>query len=87
MSVAQRQYKDNLVYWPLTRSNTNRLRRITQTMSVEELNRMFSFSIASGSIEKSTSESKKKEAMMLMQVLGQFGTGMPMTVMSLVLKI
>ena len=58
-----------------------------QTMSVEELNRMFSFSIASGSIEKSTSESKKKEAMMLMQVLGQFGTGMPMTVMSLVLKL
>ena len=38
MVLTQRQYSDNLVYWPVANSAKTKLKRITQTMSVEESN-------------------------------------------------
>lgn len=36
MALTQRQYSDNLVYWPVANSAKTKLKRITQTMSVKE---------------------------------------------------
>lgn len=56
-------------------------------MSVEEFNRSYNLTIAAGSIEKPTSTAKKKEAMQIIQMLGQFGTAAPRTVLSLVTRL
>lgn len=58
-----------------------------QNMSVEEFNRSYNLTIAAGSIEKPTSTAKKKEAMQIIQMLGQFGTAAPRTVLSLVTRL
>jgi hypothetical protein len=56
-------------------------------MTIDEFNRSYNLTIAAGSIEKPTSSSKKKEAMQIIQMLGQFGTAAPRTVLSLVTRL
>jgi hypothetical protein len=58
-----------------------------KNLTVTEFNRSYSLTIAAGSIEKPTSSSKKKEAIQIIQMLGQFGTAAPRTVLSLVTKL
>jgi len=56
-------------------------------MTIDEFNRSYNLTIAAGSIEKPTSSSKKKEAIQIIQMLGQFGTAAPRTVLSLVTRL
>lgn len=56
-------------------------------LSVAEFNRHHNLVIAAGSIEKPTSSSKKQEAVQIIQMLGQFGTAAPRTVLSLVARL
>lgn len=58
-----------------------------RTLSVTEFNRNHNLEIAAGSIEKPTSAAKKKEAVQIIQMLGQFGTAAPRTVLSLVTRL
>lgn len=58
-----------------------------KSLSVTEFNRQHNLVIAAGSIEKPTSSSKKKEAVQIIQMLGQFGTAAPRTVLSLVTRL
>jgi len=57
-----------------------------QNMTVTEFNEQFTLTIAAGSMEKPTTQNKKKEALTLLQVLGQFGTAAPMTTLSVVFR-
>jgi len=57
------------------------------TMSVDDFNSQFAFTIEAGSIEKASSSNKKKEAMQIIQMLGQFGTAAPRTVLGIVTKL
>jgi hypothetical protein len=54
---------------------------------IQTLHRNFEMSIAAGSMEKPTSNSKRKEAMQILQILGQFGGQLPGTIATIVLKI
>ena len=56
-------------------------------MSVEDFNSRYNLVVASGSTEKPTSMAKKKEASQIIQMLGQFGTAAPRTVLSVVAKL
>lgn len=56
-------------------------------MTVADFNRQYNLVIAAGSTEKPTSSTKKKEAMRIIQMLGQFGTAAPMTVLTLVTRL
>lgn len=58
-----------------------------QNMSVDEFNNKFSLEIEAGSTEKSNSTNKKKEATQIIQMLGQFGTAAPKTVLGIVTKL
>jgi hypothetical protein len=58
-----------------------------KNMTVAEFNANYNLTIAAGSIEKPTSSSKKKEAMQIIQMLGQFGTAAPKTVIGIVAKL
>lgn len=58
-----------------------------KSLSIDEFNRTYNLTIAAGSIEKPTSSAKKKEAMQIIQMLGQFGTAAPRTVLSLVTRL
>lgn len=55
-------------------------------MSVREFNQKYRMELASGSIEKPTSEFKKKEALNIAQALGQVGQAAPGTTMKLMLR-
>ena len=57
------------------------------SISVEELNRNYSLQIAAGSTEKPTTANKKKEAATIIQMLGQFGSAAPGTVLSIVSRL
>ena len=56
-------------------------------MSVEEFNTKHELVLAAGSIEKPNSQTKKQEAVQIIQMLGQFGTAAPRTVLSLVTRL
>lgn len=58
-----------------------------KSLTVEELNQNHNLIIAAGSTEKPTSQAKKQEATQIIQMLGQFGTAAPMTVLSLVTRL
>lgn len=58
-----------------------------KNLTVEEFNRAYNLTIAAGSIEKPTSSAKKREAFQIIQMLGQFGTAAPRTVLSLVTRL
>ena len=53
-------------------------------MTVEEFNLKYNVTVAAGSTEKPTSQMKKREAREIIQMLGQFGTAAPMTVLNIV---
>lgn len=55
-----------------------------QNMSVQEFNSTYVMDIEAGSSEKPTSENKKKEALQIIQMLGQFGKAAPMTIITIV---
>jgi len=57
-----------------------------QPMTVIEFNQRFRMTIAAGSIEKPTTEFKKKEAIQIAQALGQLGQGAPATTLKLIIK-
>lgn len=56
-------------------------------MSVASFNQAFSLSVEGGSIERPNSTNKKKEAVQIIQLLGQFGTAAPRTVLGIVTKL
>lgn len=58
-----------------------------RNMSVTEFNNRFNLQVAAGSSEKPTSRNKKEEAVKIIQMLGQFGTAAPRTVLSIVTKL
>ena len=58
-----------------------------KNMSVQEFNQEYTMEVAAGSIEKPTSEWKKKEAFEVGQVLGQFGSTAPTTVTKILLRL
>lgn len=58
-----------------------------QNMPVDEFNNMFALEIEGGSTEKANSPNKKKEAVQIIQMLGQFGTAAPRTVLGIVTKL
>lgn len=70
----------------ITNLVTEELAENFTSMSVEELNEQFALVVAAGSTEKPTSRAKKQEAMMILQILGQYGSGAPMTTMSLAMR-
>lgn len=57
------------------------------TMSVEQFNQYFTITVEAGSMEKPNSQNKKQEAMTILQLLGQFGTAAPQTVLGIVTKL
>lgn len=57
------------------------------SISVKDFNIRHQIVLAAGSTEKPTSLSKKQEAIQVIQMLGQFGTAAPRTVMSLVTRL
>lgn len=57
-----------------------------KTMTVKDFNQQFTMQIEAGSIEKPNSQNKKKEAVQIIQMLGQFGTAAPRTVLSVVTR-
>lgn len=56
------------------------------TMSVEEFNRTYRMTVAAGSIEKPTTEFKKKEAISIAQAIGQVGQATPATTLKIILR-
>jgi hypothetical protein len=56
-------------------------------MDVQTFNQMFSMSITAGSTEKPNSMQKKEEATRIIQMLGQFGTAAPRTVLGIVTRL
>lgn len=56
------------------------------TMTTEEFNHTFALEVEAGSIEKPNSENRKKEAANIIQMLGQFGTAAPKTVLGIVVR-
>jgi hypothetical protein len=56
-------------------------------MSVRDFNLQHSLTIAAGSTEKPTTERKKEEAAGIIQMLGQFGSAAPGTVLSIVSRL
>lgn len=58
-----------------------------EQLSVEEFNRTYRMVLSSGSIEKPTSENKKREAIEVSQVLGQVGQAAPGAVMKIMIKL
>lgn len=58
-----------------------------QQMSIVDFNSQYIMRIEAGSSEKPNSIAKKKEAMQIIQMLGQFGTAAPMTIISIVAKL
>lgn len=58
-----------------------------RNMSVRDFNKSYSITVAAGSTEKPTSANKKKEATQIIQMLGQFGTAAPRTVISVVARL
>lgn len=57
-----------------------------QTMSVEDFNKAYRMQIASGSIEKPSSEFKKRESLNIAQAIGQVGQAAPGTTMMIMLR-
>lgn len=57
-----------------------------EPMTIEEFNQKYRMEIASGSIEKPTSEFKKQEALNIAQALGQVGQAAPGTTMTILLR-
>lgn len=57
-----------------------------EQLSVKEFNQRYRMVIAAGSIEKPTSEFKKKEAFQIAQGLGQIGQGAPTTTLRLIIR-
>jgi len=55
-------------------------------MTVDEFNQKFRMQLAAGSIEKPTTEYKKREAINVSQALGQVGQAAPMTTMTIMLR-
>ncbi len=55
-----------------------------RNMSVNEFNQNYNLKIAAGSTEKPTSRNKKKEAITVIQMLGQFGANAPGTTLRIV---
>lgn len=56
-------------------------------MTVEEFNQKYRMVIASGSIEKPTTEYKKQEAIKIAQAIGQFAQAAPATAMRVIMKL
>ena len=56
-------------------------------MPVKDFNRQFTVRLAAGSTEKPTSQNKKKEALGILQILGQFGKAAPITVITIVSRL
>ena len=56
-------------------------------MSVEEFNATYSIEITAGSIEKPTSVFKKKEAIEVVQAIGQFAKSAPMSTLEVILQV
>lgn len=57
------------------------------TMSVAQFNESFTITVEGGSMEKPNSQNKKQEALTILQLLGQFGTAAPKTVLGIVTKL
>lgn len=57
-----------------------------ESMSVPEFNQKYRMELAAGSIEKPSSEFKKKESLTIAQALGQVGQAAPGTTMKLMLR-
>lgn len=57
-----------------------------EQLNVKEFNQRYRMQITAGSIEKPTSEFKKKEAFQIAQGLGQIGQGAPITSMRLIIR-
>jgi hypothetical protein len=57
-----------------------------EPMTVQEFNQKYRMEIAAGSIEKPTSEFKKREALGIAQALGQLGQAAPGTTISIMLR-
>lgn len=55
-----------------------------RTLSVDEFNSLFTLTVESGSMEKPNSQNNKEEAIKILQLLGQFGTAAPQTVLGIV---
>jgi len=58
-----------------------------EPLSVEEFNAAFAMTVAAGSTEKPTSENKKREAIQIVQALGQFAQAAPMTAMTIATRL
>lgn len=57
-----------------------------QTMTVDDFNKTYRMQLASGSIEKPTSEFKKRESLNVAQAIGQVGQAAPGTTMRIMLR-
>jgi hypothetical protein len=57
------------------------------SMTVQEFNQNYTLQVVAGSTEKPTSIAKKKEATSIIQMLGQFGTAAPKTVLGMVTRL
>ena len=57
-----------------------------RTLSVADFNSKFTLTVEAGSMEKPNSQNNKEEALKILQLLGQFGTAAPQTVLGLVMK-
>jgi hypothetical protein len=58
-----------------------------QNMSVQDFNSYFSMEVVAGSTEKPNSAFKKKEAVQIGQMLGQFSSAAPLTALKIMLKV
>lgn len=58
-----------------------------QNMSVQDFNAQFSMEVVAGSTEKPNSAFKKKEAVQIGQMLGQFSSAAPLTALKIMLKV
>lgn len=58
-----------------------------QPMTVQEFNQQYRMQLASGSIEKPTSQYKRKEALQIVQGIGQVASAAPMTGLRIMLRV
>lgn len=58
-----------------------------RSMTVDEFNTAFALELEAGSTEKANSTNKKRESMQIIQMLGQFGTAAPITIITIVTKL
>lgn len=58
-----------------------------RSMTIEEFNTSFTLQLEAGSLEKPNSANRKQESMAIIQMLGQFGTAAPITIISIVSKL